>query len=47
LAFLTALQRAYDAADHDLLARLKSQLAHAAPLLTASGQPVTTLSESE
>ena len=33
LAFLTALQRAYDAADHDLLARVKSQLAHAAPLL--------------
>ncbi len=47
LAFLTALQRAYDAADHDLLARLKSQLAHAAPLLTASGQSVPTLSESE
>jgi phosphate acyltransferase len=47
LAFLTALQRAYDAADHDLLARLKFQLARAAPLLTASGQPVTTLSESE
>ena len=47
LAFLTALQRAYDAADHDLLARLKSQLAHAAPLLTASGQPAPTLSESE
>ncbi len=36
LAFLTALQRAYDAADHDLLARVKSQLAHAAPLLTSS-----------
>jgi glycerol-3-phosphate acyltransferase PlsX len=47
LAFITALQRAYDAADHDLLARLKSQLAHAAPLLTVSGQPVPTLSESE
>jgi len=47
LAFGTALQRAYDAADHDLLARLKSQLAHAAPLLTASGQPAPTLSESE
>ena len=47
LAFLTALQRAYDAADHDLLARLKSQLAHAAPLLTASGQPVATLPEPE
>ena len=36
LAFLTALQRAYDAADHDLLARVRSQLAHAAPLLAAS-----------
>ena len=36
LAFLTALQRAYDAADHDLLARVRSQLAHAAPLLTSS-----------
>jgi len=47
LAFGTALQRAYDAADHDLLARLKSQLAHAAPLLTASGRPAPTLSESE
>ena len=47
LAFLTALQRAYDAADHDLLARVKSQLAHAAPLLTASGHLAPTLSESE
>ena len=46
LAFRTALQRAYDAADHDLLARLRSQLAHAAPLLTASGQSHPTLSES-
>ena len=36
LAFLTALQRAYDAADHDLLARVRSQLAHAAPLLSAA-----------
>ena len=36
LAFLTALERAYDAADHDLLARVKSQLAHAAPLLNSS-----------
>ena len=36
LAFLTALQRAYDAVDHDLLARVRSQLAHAAPLLAAS-----------
>jgi phosphate acyltransferase len=47
LAFGTALQRAYDAADHDLLARLRSQLAHAAPLLTASGPSLPTLSESE
>ena len=47
LAFVTALQRAYDAADHDLLARLRSQLAHAAPLLTASGPSLPTLSESE
>ena len=36
LAFLTALQRAYDASDHDLLARVRSQLARAAPLLAAS-----------
>ncbi len=47
LAFVTALQRAYDAADHDLLARLRSQLAHAAPLLTASGPSFPTLSEPE
>ncbi len=47
LAFVTALQRAYDAADHDLLARLRSQLAHAAPLLTASGPSLPTLSEPE
>ena len=36
LAFLVALSRAYDAADHDLLARVQSQLAHAAPLLAMS-----------
>lgn len=36
LAFLTALSRAYDAADLHLLARVQSQLAHAAPLLAAS-----------
>ena len=47
LAFGTALQRAYDAADHDLLARLRSQLAHAAPLLTGSGPSLPTLSEPE
>jgi len=42
LSFLTALQRAYDACDHDLLARLRSQLAHAAPLLEAGVQVPTT-----
>jgi len=47
LAFVTALQRAYDAVDHDLLARLRSQLAHAAPLLTACGPSLPTLSEPE
>jgi glycerol-3-phosphate acyltransferase PlsX len=36
LAFLVALSRAYDAADQDLLARVQSQLAHAAPLLAMS-----------
>jgi glycerol-3-phosphate acyltransferase PlsX len=36
VAFLTALSRAYDAADNDLLARVQSQLTHAAPLLAAS-----------
>ena len=47
LSFLTALQRAYDAADHDLLARLQSQLAQAAPLLTANADQTTpTFSES-
>jgi glycerol-3-phosphate acyltransferase PlsX len=35
LAFSVALSRAYDAADHDLLARVQSQLAHAAPLLAS------------
>jgi len=41
LSFLTALQRAYDACDHELLARLRSQLAHAAPLLAAGVQVPT------
>jgi glycerol-3-phosphate acyltransferase PlsX len=36
VAFLTALSRAYDASDNDLLARVQSQLTHAAPLLAAS-----------
>jgi len=36
LAFLAALSRAYDAADHDLLARVQAQLAHAAPILAMS-----------
>ena len=44
LAFGTALQRAYDAADHDLLARVRSQLAHAAPLLAAS-PPLTHITD--
>jgi glycerol-3-phosphate acyltransferase PlsX len=35
LAFFTAMQRAYDAAENDLLARVKSQLALAAPLMAA------------
>lgn len=47
LAFTTALQRAYDAVDHDLLARLQSQLAHAAPLLSASGPSLPIFSEPE
>jgi glycerol-3-phosphate acyltransferase PlsX len=46
LAFGNALNRAYDAAEHDLLERVKIRIAHAAPLLapagcTPSNQPVT------
>ncbi|QTD43867.1 phosphate acyltransferase PlsX [Ottowia testudinis] len=39
LAFEQALARAYDAASHQLLARLQSRIAHAAPLLSS---PATT-----
>ena len=37
LAFANALNRAYDAAHHNLLERVRSRIAHAAPLL-ALGQ---------
>ena len=37
LAFEQALVRAYDAASHQLLARVQQRIAHAAPLLAASG----------
>ena len=33
-AFQRALERAYDAARHDLLQRVQSRIAHAAPLLS-------------
>jgi glycerol-3-phosphate acyltransferase PlsX len=36
LAFEVALSRAYDAAHHQLLARVERRLAHAAPLLAAA-----------
>jgi len=39
LAFETALNRAYDAAHHNLLERVRSRIAHAAPLL-ALGQAI-------
>jgi len=35
LAFEQALVRAYDAASHQLLARVQQRIAHAAPLLSA------------
>ena len=38
VAFETALKRAYDAAHHNLLDRVRTRIAHAAPLL-ALGQP--------
>ena len=41
LAFETALNRAYDAAHHNLLERVRSRIAHAAPLL-AVGQATET-----
>ena len=45
LAFGVALQRAYDAAHHNLLDRVRSRIAHAGPLLTmrpAADDPVST-----
>jgi glycerol-3-phosphate acyltransferase PlsX len=41
VAFGTALNRAYDAAHHNLLERVRSRIAHAAPLL-AVGQATET-----
>jgi glycerol-3-phosphate acyltransferase PlsX len=40
LAFQTALSRAYDAADHGLLDKVRERIAHAAPLLNASASGV-------
>jgi len=37
LAFGVALNRAYDAARHELLSRVAARIAHAAPLLIAHG----------
>ena len=37
LAFETALNRAYDAARHQLLSRVAARIAHAAPLLAMQG----------
>ena len=37
LAFETAINRAYDAARHQLLSRVAARIAHAAPLLNAQG----------
>ncbi len=42
LAFEVALSRAYDAAHHQLLARVERRLAHAAPLLAAAMAAETT-----
>ncbi|MBP6782072.1 MAG: phosphate acyltransferase PlsX [Ottowia sp.] len=39
VAFEQALCRAYDAASHQLLARVQSRIAHAAPLLAAPARP--------
>jgi len=42
VAFETALNRAYDAAHHNLLERVRSRIAHAAPLLAlAQSAPAT------
>jgi glycerol-3-phosphate acyltransferase PlsX len=38
LAFETALTRAYEAARHELLDRVRDRIAHAAPLLTAASE---------
>ena len=40
-AFENALSRAYDAAQHDLLARVKARLIHAAPLLAMTAPSTT------
>jgi glycerol-3-phosphate acyltransferase PlsX len=41
MAFEQALNRAYDAARNNLLNRVRTRIAHAAPLLvTAAAQPV-------
>jgi glycerol-3-phosphate acyltransferase PlsX len=41
VAFETALNRAYDAAHHNLLERVRSRIAHAAPLLGQTNQVAT------
>jgi glycerol-3-phosphate acyltransferase PlsX len=41
MAFENALSRAYEAAKHDLLERVKSRIAHAAPLLNRSQTAVS------
>jgi glycerol-3-phosphate acyltransferase PlsX len=41
LAFETALTRAYDAAHHNLLERVRDRIAHAAPLLGVPAAPVS------
>lgn len=43
LAFEQALNRAYDAARHQLLDRVQARIAHAAPLLKGAEAPVQTL----
>lgn len=43
LAFEQALNRAYDAARHELLDRVQARIAHAAPLLTGAEAQVQTL----
>ena len=41
LAFETALNRAYDAAHHNLLERVRDRIARAAPLLGVPAAPVS------